>query len=332
MKRRILITGCAGFIGFHTALFYLRRGEIVHGIDSLNEYYDPTLKNQRLELLNEYTNFEFSKLDLVDAENLTTLVAKFFPNLIIHLAAQAGVRYSLDDPLTYLDSNIYGTFNLLEVSKNLNLDHFMFASSSSVYGANTKIPYSENDICDQPLSFYAATKKSCELMGHSWAHLHKVPTTALRFFTVYGPWGRPDMALYKFVESITEGREIQIHHKGKMKRDFTYISDVVDAIAQIDHAVKMKRSSATIKSSQHSPFSVFNIGNGKAVPLMKFVSTIETIMNKKAKIVYVNRVDGEVVDTLADLSKIKCETKWSPQVSINEGIENFVKWFIDYKS
>lgn len=311
----ILVTGNAGFIGFHLTRTLLDKGVEVAGIDSVNDYYDPTLKEKRLELLGGYKNFHFHRLDLCDYEGCKEVFSEFKPQKVCHLAAQAGVRYSLSHPFAYQKSNNEGFLNMLELARHHEVKNFVYASSSSVYGANTKLPFSENDPVDNPISLYAATKRSNELTAYCYSHLFKLPTSGLRFFTVYGPWGRPDMALFLFTKAILEGKPIDVFNHGKMKRNFTYVDDVVDGIMKV--------------LDNPRPCEVYNIGNNKAEELLDFIRVIEEKLKKKATLNMMPMQPGDVPATVADISKMK-KLGFEPRTNIEEGISRFVDWYVEY--
>lgn len=332
---KILITGSAGFIGFHLARSLLTSGMQVHGFDGMTDYYDVNLKNVRHQMLLTEPGFSKTIGMLEDKHSLAAAVDEFEPDVIVHLAAQAGVRYSLENPRAYLDSNLIGTFNVMECARDIGLKHLLMASTSSVYGANTKMPYCETDPTDRPLTFYAATKKANEIMAHSYSHLWDIPTTMFRFFTVYGPWGRPDMALFKFVKNITEGKKIDVYNYGNMFRDFTYVSDLVEAIRLlIDEAPnRMKNVSAPIVGDNLSPvapFRVVNIGNSTKVKLLDFVLEIEKCLGVKADINYMDMQTGDVPATWADASLLANLTGFKPSTDIAVGVKNFVDWYQEY--
>lgn len=318
----ILVTGCAGFIGFHTSLVLLKKGESVVGIDNLNEYYDPTLKQERLKQLQKYENFIFYKLDIAD-RNLVADLAVSHPQIkyIIHLAAQAGVRYSLQNPHAYTDSNVIGQLNILELCKKLpHLEHFVYASTSSVYGANTKMPFSVNDRTDSPISLYAATKKCCELMTHAYAYLFKIPSTGLRFFTVYGPWGRPDMAAFIFAKAILNDQKIPVYNNGQMRRNFTYIDDIVTGIlGSLNHPPK-----------KDIPYSLYNIGNDKSEELLHFIDVLEKHLGKKGVREFLPMQPGDVKETIADIEATCCDFGFKPKTNIEDGLKYFVEWYKEY--
>lgn len=320
-----LVTGAAGFIGFHTSRQLLSRGETVIGIDSLNDYYDPALKQARLDLLSQVPGFVFYHRDIADRPAMERLAANH-PEIdrIIHLAAQAGVRYSLTNPYAYTHSNIDGHIVMLELARHLkHCEHFVYASSSSVYGANTKLPFAVEDRVDNPVSLYAATKKAAELMAHSYSHLYGLPTTGLRFFTVYGPWGRPDMSAFLFTKAILEGRPIKVFNNGDMRRDFTYVDDIVGGILAV-------ASSPPAAPAGSPPYKVYNIGNHKSEPLMRFISVIETALGRKAQIEFEPMQPGDVKETFADIGPLRRDFGFAPETSIDEGIPRFINWYRDF--
>ncbi|PKH67650.1 NAD-dependent epimerase [Flavobacterium sp. ALD4] len=333
---KILVTGAAGFIGFHLVESLIRNGNDVVGIDNINDYYDVNLKYSRLEesginrgLISEnkelvqsdiYPKYRFAKIDITDLERLVKLFEKEKFTHVVNLAAQAGVRYSLLNPHAYVLSNIVGFVNLLECCRHNKIEHFLYASSSSVYGANAKIPFSEEDRVDHPVSLYAATKKSNELMAYSYSHLYDLPTTGLRFFTVYGPWGRPDMAPMLFADAILKGEAIKIFNNGEMQRDFTYIDDIVEGIVR----------SLTVLSVKTPKAAIFNIGNSKPVPLMDFISIMEDCLGKKAIKQYLPMQDGDVKITYADTSNLSKSINYQPRVDLLEGVTKFSNWFLNY--
>lgn len=331
---KIFITGTAGFIGFHLASLLLKEGLQVHGYDGLTPYYDVNLKKKRNEILIKNKNFSFTQGMLEDQTRLEELFDDFKPEVIVHLAAQAGVRYSLENPRSYLDSNIVGTFNIMEMAKKFKIKHILMASTSSVYGSNTDMPFLETSKADTQLTFYAATKKATESMAHSYAHLWNIPTTIFRFFTVYGPWGRPDMALYKFVSSILKNEQIDIYNNGEMFRDFTYVDDLVLSIRKLINVVP-ERSDAKphlkIDSiSPVAPYRIVNIGNSKKIKLLDFVEAIEDILQKKAIRNYMPIQKGDVPQTWADISLVKNLTGYSPNTNFRDGIALFIKWYREY--
>ena len=330
---RILITGIAGFIGSHVAKKLISQNHEVWGIDNINDYYDPKLKNDRLQYVNQNT-FNFQKIDLADSDKIKKLFVDFKPEVVIHLAAQAGVRYSLTNPHTYIESNITGFLNILEAAKKNLPSHLIYASSSSVYGINKKMPFSVNDNVDHPKSLYAASKKANELMAHTYSELFNIPTTGLRFFTVYGPWGRPDMALFIFTKSILERSEINLYNFGKMKRDFTYIDDIVESIIRLipkppSHDAE-KNSGNFSAATSSCPYQIFNIGNNNPVYLEDFVSMIEKAAGVKAYKKYEPLQPGDVVETYADIDALVDYINFSPKTNVDVGIQNFVDWYRDY--
>ncbi len=333
-KKKILITGAAGFIGFHLSKRLSKKGWNVTGIDNLNDYYDVNLKRDRLKQLKGYKDFKFHKIDLTERQKIFNLFKKTKFDYVVNLAAQAGVRYSIINPYAYIDSNIIGFINLLEACRNFPVKHFVYASSSSVYGANTQMPFSVHHNVDHPVSLYAATKKSNELMAHTYSNLYKVPTTGLRFFTVYGPWGRPDMALFMFTRNILNNRPIDVYNNGKMKRDFTYINDIITGVERlIPKSPKpnpkwsgKKPDSAT----SFAPYKIFNIGNNQPVQLLKFISAIEKCVGKKAIKNFMPIQPGDVPATYADVDDLTKVTGFKPKTSIDYGISKFVDWYRNY--
>ena len=333
MKTKILITGSSGFIGFHLSKKLLEKGNIVHGYDSMNNYYDVRLKKARYQILKKNKNFSFTKNKLENRKTLGNVFKKFKPNIVIHLAAQAGVRYSIEKPRVYLDSNITGTYNIIEVSKKYNVKHLIMASSSSVYGANKKIPFKEIDKTETQLSIYAATKKSNESMAHSYSNIWKIPITMLRFFTVYGPWGRPDMALFKFTKGILANKKIDIYNNGKMYRDFTYIDDIVNGIYLLINKVPNIKQFNKYKNdslSSIAPFRILNIGNTKKVFLLDFLKEIEKELGKKAIRNYMPLQKGDVKQTVSNTNLLKKITGYNPKTNYKVGIKKFLNWYLDY--
>ena len=332
MKSKIFITGSSGFIGFHTAKKFLDKGFKVYGYDSMNDYYDVRLKKNRLNILRQYKNFYFTKGMLENKKLLSQPVLKFKPKIIVHLAAQAGVRYSINNPDIYLNSNIIGTFNVIKIANKTKVKHLIIGSSSSVYGANKKIPFKEIDRTDHQVSFYAATKKSTESLAHSYSSLWKLPITMLRFFTVYGPWGRPDMAYFKFTKNILSGKKIDIYNKGKMYRDYTYIEDIVDGIYKLLNKIPSlnKKKIKNDSLSPVAPFRTLNIGNTKKIYLLDFIKTLEKELNIKIKKNYMPMQKGDVHSTLSDSSLLKKITKYNPRTNYKLGVKKFIKWYLDY--
>lgn len=333
--QRIFITGSAGFIGFHLADLLLREGLELRGYDSFNDYYDVQLKERRNDILSKHSGFSLVRGALEDATRLNAAVSEFKPDCIVHLAAQAGVRYSATNPGAYISSNIVGTFNVLEAARAAEIRHFLFASSSSVYGASGELPYREAGKADTPLSLYAATKVSAEAMAHAYAHMWKLPATAFRFFTVYGPWGRPDMAPYKFASAILEGRPINVHNHGDMYRDFTYVEDLVSAISRllavIPEAPGARRSPIAGDSlSPAGPYRVVNIGNSEKIRLLDFIEAIEAAAGRKAMMNFVDAEPGEMIATWADTALLTKLTGYQPRTSYRTGVARFVEWFRSY--
>ena len=333
MKTKIYITGVAGFIGFHTAKKFLDKGNKIHGLDSINDYYDVSLKMSRLEILKKYKNFSFTRGLLENQKILNKSVTSFKPTIIIHLAAQAGVRYSIDNPDVYLNSNILGTFNVIKIANKINVKHLIIGSSSSVYGANKKIPFQEIDKTDHQVSFYAATKKSTESLAHSYSSLWKLPITMLRFFTVYGPWGRPDMAYFNFTKKILSQKKIDIYNKGKMFRDYTYIDDIVDGISKLITKIPSKKQINKYKNDSLSPvapFRILNIGNNKKISLLNFINSLEKELKRKAKKNYLPMQKGDVFSTLSDSTLLKKITGYNPKTDYKKGIKEFISWYLNY--
>jgi UDP-glucuronate 4-epimerase len=329
-----LVTGSVGFIGFNLSRKLLERGENIIGIDNHNDYYDPKIKDARLKLLKKYSNYSHYKVDLSNKEGLEEVFKKYNFEKVINLAAQAGVRYSMKNPLAYINSNIVGFAHLLENCLNYKVEHLVYASTSSVYGANTKMPFSEHDCTNHPLSVYAASKKSNELMAHTYSYLYKLPTTGLRFFTVYGPWGRPDMALFKFTKNILEGKPIEVFNHGKHTRDFTYIDDIVDGVIKtLDNNATNNLdwdSNKPDPATSKVPWRIYNIGNNKPVQLMDYISALEKILDKKAKINFLSLQPGDVPDTYANVDNLVKKFNYKPSTPIIEGVKNFAKWYRDY--
>ncbi len=331
---KILLTGAAGFIGMTTTLRLLARGNHVVGLDNLNNYYDVQLKRDRLARLTSHPNFRFVQLDVADRPGMESLFAQERFERVIHLAAQAGVRYSLQNPHAYIDSNIVGFMNVLEGCRHAKVQHLVYASSSSVYGGNTKMPFSEHDSVDHPVSMYAATKKANELMAHTYSHLFGLPTTGLRFFTVYGPWGRPDMALFLFTKAILEGRPIDVFNHGQMRRDFTFVDDIVEGVIRVVDRTAAPNpdflSDTPDPGTSNAPFRVFNIGNHNPVPLMDFIGCIEDALGRKAQKNLLPLQDGDVPATYADVDALTQWTSFAPATDIAIGIGRFVSWYREY--
>ena len=329
--RKILVTGTAGFIGFHLTRLLLDEGFRVQGYDGMSDYYDISLKQRRHQILLQHPNFSTVEARLEDRDALDRIADAFQPEVIVHLAAQAGVRYSLDAPRDYIDSNVIGTFNVMGVARRHKVQHLLMASTSSVYGANEAMPFGENDKADHQLTIYAATKKATESMGHAYAHLWNIPTTMFRFFTVYGPWGRPDMALYKFVEAILQDRPIDIYNHGEMFRDFTYVGDLVRGIRLLIDAVPVQGQPVQGDSlSPVAPWRVVNIGNSDKVNLLDFVAAIEAALGRRAKRNYMDMQMGDVPATWANADLLRHLTGYAPQTAVKDGIAGFVSWYREY--
>ena len=332
----MLVTGAAGFIGMHTSERLLARGDEVVGLDNLNDYYDPQLKRDRLARIEPHPNFRFVKMDVADRAGMEALFAAEKFDRVIHLAAQAGVRYSLENPHAYIDSNVVGFMNILEGCRHNKVAHLAYASSSSVYGGNTKMPFSEHDSVDHPISMYAATKKANELMAHTYSHLFGLPTTGLRFFTVYGPWGRPDMALFLFTKAILDGKPINVFNHGKMQRDFTYVDDIVEGVIRVvDHTAEPDagfNSSQPDPGRSAAPFRVFNIGNNNPVMLMDFIAAIEKSLGREAEKNFMPLQDGDVPETYANTDELNAWTGFVPATSVTDGVGRFVDWYRSYYS
>jgi len=330
---KIFVTGSSGFIGFHLSKKLLEKGHNVHGFDSMNHYYDVKIKKARLKILSKYKKFSFTKSKLENKKILSRSILNFKPKVIVHLAAQAGVRYSIEKPRVYLDSNIIGTYNIIELAKKVNIKHLLIASSSSVYGANKKLPFKETDKTETQLSIYAATKKSTESIAHSYSNIWKIPITMLRFFTVYGPWGRPDMALFKFTKGIINKKKIDIYNNGKMYRDFTYIDDIVNGInALISKAPNLKQLGKIRNDSLSlvAPFRILNIGNTKKVYLLDFINALEKELGRKAIRNYMPMQKGDVKMTVSDTTLLKKLTGYNPKTDYKVGIKKFLKWYLLY--
>ena len=331
---KILVTGAAGFIGSHVAHLLIGRGHEVVGLDNLNEYYDVTLKQARLARLEKLPAFRFVKLDLADNDGVAELFKREKFQRVVHLAAQAGVRYSIDAPHTYVQSNITGTLNILEGSRYNDVEHLVYASTSSVYGANTNMPFSVHSIADHPLSLYAATKRANELMAHNYSSLFKLPTTGLRFFTVYGPWGRPDMALFKFTRNILEDKPIDVYNNGHHKRDFTFVEDIAEGVVRVMERVAQPdpkwSSNAPDPSSSNAPFRVYNVGNHEPVPLMRYIEVLEDCLGRKAQKNFLPLQLGDVPETFADIDDLVRDVGYRPATPVEVGVRRFVDWFCEY--
>lgn len=330
---KFLVTGAAGFIGFHVSKRLLNDGHQVVGIDNINDYYDVKLKESRLEQL-ESPSFTFYKLDLADRDGMAKLFESEQFERVIHLAAQAGVRYSLENPYAYADSNLTGYLNILEGCRHNKVQHLLYASSSSVYGLNRKMPFSTDDSVDHPVSLYAATKKANELMAHTYSHLYSIPTTGLRFFTVYGPWGRPDMALFKFTKAMLEGKSIDVYNHGKMKRDFTYIDDIVEAIVRIQDVIPQPDPEWTVEegspATSSAPYRVYNIGNSSPVELMDYINALEQALGLEAKKNMMPIQPGDVLNTSAETQALYKTIAFKPETEVQQGVKNFVDWYKEY--
>lgn len=331
---KVLVTGAAGFIGMHVSQLLLARGDTVVGIDNINDYYDPKLKHARLAQLTPHANFRFVQGDIADTKFLEQVFADERPQRVINLAAQAGVRYSLKNPAAYIQSNLVGFANLLECCRNYAVEHLVYASSSSVYGANTHMPFSVHDNVDHPLSLYAATKKANELMAHSYSHLYRLPTTGLRFFTVYGPWGRPDMSPWLFTSAILEGRSIDVFNHGKMQRDFTFIDDIAEGTVRVlDHTAQTNPDFSTDSpdpGSGNAPYKVYNIGNHQPMELMHFIQTIEQALGVEAKKNFLPMQAGDVIATYADVDALKADIGFEPATPLADGIKKWADWYQEY--
>lgn len=326
----VLVTGAAGFIGFHLSKRLLERGDTVVGLDNLNDYYDVSLKEARLNQLLPQSNFFFHRTDLEDQAGVNQVFASASPDIVVNLAAQAGVRYSLKNPSAYINSNLVGFLHILEGCRHHNVKHLVYASSSSVYGANTKTPFSVTDNVDHPVSLYAATKKANELMAHTYSHLYGFPTTGLRFFTVYGPWGRPDMALFLFTRAILEGCPIDVFNNGQMQRDFTYVGDIVEGVIRVMDRPPVAGAEITPHISSQAPYKVYNIGNNQPVELMCFIEVLETCLGKQAAKNFLPMQPGDVPATYADVDDLMRDTGFQPNTPIETGIERFVEWYRSY--
>ena len=327
----VMITGAAGFIGSNLSLRLLERGDTVTGIDNLNDYYDVSLKEARLARLMPREQFEFIKADISDQREMQTLFSGRHFDAVVNLAAQAGVRYSIENPAAYIDANLVGFGHILEGCRHSGVGHLVYASSSSVYGSNTKLPFSEKDNVDHPISLYAASKKANELMAHAYAHLYEMPTTGLRFFTVYGPWGRPDMALFKFTRGIRENEPIPVFNRGEMVRDFTYVDDIVEGVVRvIDRPAERSDGANEPDRSASAPWRIFNIGNSHRVPLMDYIQALEKALGRKATLDLLPMQDGDVPATEADVTALESDLGYRPKVKVEEGIQRFVDWYRSY--
>jgi UDP-glucuronate 4-epimerase len=332
--KKVIITGSAGFIGSSLCINLLKRGDNVVGIDNHNDYYDPKIKEARIEKLLTHPNYQHYRIDISNKNDLDSIFKDYKPHKVVNLAAQAGVRYSIENPIAYINSNIYGFTHILENCRYNKVKHLVYASTSSVYGANTKMPFSENDNANHPLSIYAATKKSNELMAHTYSHLYQLPTTGLRFFTVYGPWGRPDMALFKFTKDILSNNPIDVFNYGKHTRDFTYIDDIVEGIIKaLDNPAVSNsnwNSNFPDPASSKAPWCIYNIGNNKPVELMEYIRALEKALGKKAKVNFLPLQPGDVPDTYADSNNLEKKFNYKPSTSVIEGVTKFVDWYKKY--
>ncbi len=331
---KILVTGAAGFIGFHTAKQLLERGDTVVGLDNFNDYYDVGLKNSRAAILNDYADFKIARLDLADRDGMEKLFVEEGFEKVVHLAAQAGVRYSIENPHAYIDSNIVGTLHTLEGCRHNGVAHLVYASSSSVYGANTAMPFSIHQNVDHPLALYGATKKANELMAHCYSNLYELPTTGLRFFTVYGPYGRPDMALFMFTRNIIEGKPIDVFNYGNHRRDFTYVDDIVEGVIRtMDHTAQANPQWDSDKpdpGTSKAPYRLYNIGNQQPIELMRYIEVIEECLGKKAEKNLLPLQPGDVPDTFADTEDLVQDVGYQPDTTIEVGVRKFVDWYLDY--
>jgi len=329
-----LVTGAAGFIGFHVSQRLLAAGHQVVGIDNLNDYYDVNLKHARLNLINAESGFTFIEMDLADRDAMASLFDQYQFQRVIHLGAQAGVRYSIENPHAYADANLIGHLNILEGCRHHKIEHLLYASSSSVYGLNRKMPFSTEDSVDHPVSLYAATKKANELMSHTYSHLYQLPTTGLRFFTVYGPWGRPDMALFKFTRAMIAGEAIDVYNQGQMKRDFTYIDDIAEAIVRLQAVIPQQDDNWTVETgspaTSSAPYRVYNIGNSQPVTLMNYIEALEKALGITAKKNLMPMQPGDVLETSADTEALFKAIGFKPQTGVEEGVKNFVAWYRDF--
>lgn len=332
--KNILVTGAAGFIGFSVTYRLLKQGCKVIGLDNLSDYYDVNLKKDRLKELAKFDNYTNVQVDIADSQKLFELFKKYKPNKVIHLAAQAGVRYSLENPDIYIQTNLVGFANMCEACRSYPVEHFVYASSSSVYGSNQNFPFSTEKPADHPISLYAATKRSNELIAHSYSHLFSIPVTGLRFFTVYGPWGRPDMALFKFTKNILAGEEIEVYNNGQHKRDFTYIDDVVDGVVRVLNSPPTKDNSYNYTKptpdTSSAPFKVYNVANGTPVLLMDYIHALEDALRVKAKIKFLPMQPGDVKETAANIEPLKQELGYQPKTPVKTGVQKFVDWYKEY--
>jgi UDP-glucuronate 4-epimerase len=331
---KFLVTGAAGFIGFHVSQRLLAAGHQVVGIDNLNDYYDVSLKQARLDRIASHPAFSFSKMDLADRQAISSLFAHHGFERVIHLGAQAGVRYSIENPHLYAEANLIGHLNILEGCRHHKVGHLLYASSSSVYGLNRKMPFSTDDSVDHPVSLYAATKKANELMAHTYSHLYQLPTTGLRFFTVYGPWGRPDMALFKFTRAMLAGEPIDVYNNGQMMRDFTYIDDIAEAIVRLQDVIPQPDAQWTVETgsaaTSSAPYHVYNIGNSQPVTLMAYIEALESALGMEAKKNMMPLQPGDVLETSADTEALKKAINFRPQTSVREGVQQFVDWYREF--
>ena len=334
MSRKTLVTGAAGFIGYHTAERLLARGERVIGLDNLNEYYDVRLKHARLARLQSCDDFSFRRAELADRAAIERVFAEGRPDVVIHLAAQAGVRYSLTNPHVYGDSNLTGFLHILEGCRQHGVTHLVYASTSSVYGANTAMPFSEMQAADHPITLYAATKRANEVMAHAYSHLYRIPTTGLRFFTVYGPWGRPDMALFLFTKAILEGRPIDVFNEGRMKRDFTYVDDVVEGVVRISDRIPEPdptwNGAVPSPATSSAPWRIYNIGNGLPASLLRYIEVLEDCLGRKAERRLLPMQPGDVPGTWADVALLEERVSYRPVTPIEDGVRRFVDWYLEY--
>jgi UDP-glucuronate 4-epimerase len=328
--KKILVTGAAGFIGFHLCQRLLARGDEVIGLDNLNDYYDVSLKQARLAQLKGRPRFGFERLDIAERAAVAALFAGGGFDAVMHLAAQAGVRHSIDHPEKYIDANLLGFGNVLEGCRRAGVGHFVYASSRSVYGTNHKVPFSEHDPVDHPMSLYAATKRANELMAHTYSHLYALPTTGLRFFTVYGPWGRPDMALFKFTRAMLAGETLQVYNRGEMVRDFTYVDDIVEGVVRVLDRVPGQDGNYDSPASSQAPYRLYNIGNNSPVQLMRYIAVVEQCLGLKAKLELLPMQPGDVQATVADVSQLECDVGFKPSTTVEEGVRRFVTWYREY--